>query len=213
MKLQDLTGKKFNYLTVLERFPENSKDNHVQWICLCDCGNKRIVQGKHLKNGFVRSCGCKDLAKRHGLYHTRLHYIWSSMKDRCYNKNNSRYSDWGGRGISICDEWKDDFASFYNWAIETGYTDGLSIDRIDNDGDYCPDNCRWITAHEQCRNKRNNIRIEIDGETKILADWLKVYGMKRSTVFNRIKAGMSPVEAVKKRPRKLNRKNEIATRP
>lgn len=159
-KFKDLTGQKFGKLIVIKKVSKD-KYGHTMWLCECDCGNKKIVLGKCLRNGATRSCGCyhkKQVSKlnlKHGKSNLRIHKIWSNIKQRCFNKNNLRYQYYGARGITICDEWKEDFMSFYNWAMTNGYKDNLSIDRIDVNGNYEPSNCRWATQSEQNANTRN----------------------------------------------------------
>lgn len=158
-KLIDLTGQRFGRLTVIERVG-TSKNGNALWDCKCDCGNTAVVRGASLKNGITRSCGCliaestKNRNTTHCLSKTRLYRIWANMKDRCLNSNTREYPYYGGRGITVCDEWKNDFQAFYNWAMANSYQDHLSIDRIDNDKGYTPDNCRWATHSEQMYNRR-----------------------------------------------------------
>lgn len=167
----DLTGQRFGRLTVIERVPNTSKYKCVKLRCLCDCGNERIVDRDSLVRGLTRSCGClrresmrinhhvqqcgdENTHYRHGKTYTRLYRIWRGMKQRCLNPNYHSFPEYGGRGITICDEWIDDFPQFYEWSIANGYRDDLTIDRMDNDKGYCPTNCRWATRSEQNSNQR-----------------------------------------------------------
>lgn len=174
-KIKDLTGQKFGRLTVVGLADTETRKTY--WICKCDCGNMKSVRSDSLLCGAIKSCGCLkrkqdeiNLTKhhRHKMSGTRIYLEWSGMKSRCYNKNDTRYADWGGRGITVCEEWINSFEAFYNWAISHGYQDDLTIDRIDNDGNYCPDNCRWATRKEQARNRRSNVKIKIGNATKTL---------------------------------------------
>lgn len=136
--------------------------------------------------------------KKHGLIHHRLYRIWGCMKTRCLNKNDEHFPLYGGRGITICDEWKHDFQAFYDWAMANGYQDNLTIDRIDVNGNYEPSNCRWLTRQEQNFNKRNTIFVTLNGETKSLAEWAAETGIYYQTLVYRYKAGKSPAEILKK---------------
>ena len=205
-KLIDLTGQRFGRLTVIER-AENSSAGQARWRCQCNCGRESIVAGQALRSGVVVSCGCYKNEKSseramvrnstHGKYHTRLHRIWSSAKDRCYNHRHRFYARYGGRGITICDEWQHDFQAFWDWAMANGYKDDLSIDRIDNDKGYCPENCRWVSQKVQARNKSDVMLVEIDGIAKSLPEWCEQYGMNYYTAYDRIhKRGWTPQEAL-----------------
>lgn len=153
-KFIDLTGQRFGKLVVLERAKGNSKQ--INWLCKCDCGRTTVVQGSNLKNGHIRSCGCliSESNTKHGQWNTRLYRIYHAMKQRCYNPNSAPYPFYGGRGITVCSEWLNDFQAFYDWAMSNGYRDDLSIDRIDVDGNYEPGNCRWTIKTLQSFNRR-----------------------------------------------------------
>lgn len=166
MKTKDLTGAKFGKLTVIERQGSN-KNGRALWLCECECKNKIIVASPLLLSGKTKSCGCLRAeastcrSTKHGKKNTRIYEVWKNMKKRCYNPNTKEYKHYGGRGITICPEWRNNFKTFYEWAMSHGYNEeaprGLTtIDRIDNNGNYEPKNCRFITIAEQQRNKRNN---------------------------------------------------------
>uniref|UniRef100_A0A6H2A0Y7 HNH endonuclease n=1 Tax=viral metagenome TaxID=1070528 RepID=A0A6H2A0Y7_9ZZZZ len=184
-KVIDLIGKKFGRLTVIERL-ESDKLGRLYWKCKCECGNFTSVLGLSLRYNHTKSCGCLKEEKsktsnlKHGKTKTRLHGIWVNMRERCHNKNNYKYEDYGGRGIEICHEW-DDFMVFYEWSMSNGYQDNLTIDRIDNDGNYEPFNCRWTTMKVQNTNKRTNRNIEFNGKTQCITEWAKELNIPLST--------------------------------
>ncbi len=196
-KFVDLTGKKFGHLLVIKRV-ENDKHNNARFECVCDCGNKSIVLGTSLTQGETRSCGkCKQPMNTKYSSYKNLPYweeistSYRAMKERCYRKNNSNYDRYGGRGIIVCNEWlgKNGRINFYNWAIENGYRKDLTIDRIDNNGNYEPSNCRWANIFEQANNKRNNLKITYNGKTKTLLQWSRIFGIKWVTLRYRILHG------------------------
>lgn len=158
-ELKDLTGLRFGRLIVVSR-DENTKEGRATWLCRCDCGKTTVKQGKLLRNGHCKSCGCGEYENRvsnvtsHRLSNTRLYTIWQGMKQRCNYSKHKDFYNYGGRGITVCDEWSHDFKSFYDWSILNGYDDSLTIDRIDNDKGYSPTNCKWATAKEQRQNQR-----------------------------------------------------------
>lgn len=174
---QDLSGKRYGRLTVIKR--AENRGEKVAWVCKCDCGKDTIVTTDLLKSGRTKSCGCYSrecVSKRRNKgYGRRLINTYNHMKQRCYNENDAGYPNYGGRGISVCKEWRENPDSFYKWAIKNGYKDNLTIDRIDVNGNYEPNNCRWETIETQANNRRNNIIVEHNGEKKTLRQWSKYY--------------------------------------
>lgn len=172
----DLTGHRFERLTVIE-ISGKDKCGYLMWRCKCDCGNEKIIRGHRLRQNITKSCGClrKELSKQrkltHGKARSRLYSVWIGMKQRCYDSNASNYYRYGGRGIRVCDEWLSEFMTFSDWALENGYSPDLTIDRMDNDGNYDPSNCRWATLEQQNNNKSNSRRINYAGKTLTLAQW------------------------------------------
>lgn len=188
MRRLDLVGTRFGRLVVL-RFAGINKNGNSTWLCKCDCGNEKVVSGGNLRAGTVSSCGCirKEQLQTHGESNTRLYNTWNAMKARCYNPKNNRYAIYGARGITVCHEWLDDFKAFSNWAYLNGYRDDLTIDRIDNDKGYSPDNCRWVTNKAQSNNKRNNNVFTYMGETHTVAEWAEKYGLDYHTLLARLR--------------------------
>lgn len=200
-KLNDLTGQVFGRLTVLER-AENGKGGKARWRCLCICGNVTVTQRDRLLGGNTKSCGClkrecaANLAKIDGRSKERLYNIWYKMKQRCNVPNAVNYANYGGRGIKVCEAWEKDYLAFRAWALENGYADNLSIDRIENDKGYCPENCRWISNKAQQRNRRNNRHIALDGETLTVAEWAERTGLTETTIRSRLRKGWSVERAL-----------------
>lgn len=188
-KLIDLTGRRYGYLTVVKR-ADNTDKGQSTWQCLCDCGNVKVISGVLLREGNAKSCGCmrRNLKPnlRHGMSHTRLYYAWNNIKKRCYNESTPAYKNYGGRGIKMCDAWKDSFESFAEWSLSNGYTDSLTIERIDVNGDYCPENCTWIPLNEQQNNRTSCLYFTYNGETKNLHEWCSSLNLPYMTVHNRI---------------------------
>lgn len=199
-KFVNLTGQKYGRLTVLKLhhkeqcYAKNGTKNgsRYYYLCLCDCGNQTIVRGSHLKHGKISSCGCYLKERRvegniiHNFSTSRIYKIWRKMKERCFYKKSIRYSNYGGRGITICDEWLQDFMNFYNWSITNGYADNLTIDRIDTNKNYEPSNCRWITNKEQQRNTRQNHLITYKGKTHCISEWAEIYDINYYVLWARL---------------------------
>lgn len=194
MSGRDLTGQRFGRLLVLSK----ADGKPGRWNCLCDCGNEKVVYGSCLVSGSTKSCGCyrRELHMTHGMYHTRLRGVWAGMIQRCnYDKHidNKWYKQ---NGITVCDEWRNSFQAFHDWAVANGYKDGLSIDRIDNAKGYNPDNCRFATPKEQACNRTNNIMITYHGRTQPLKVWTEELGLNYHTVYCRMRKGKSFEQAI-----------------
>lgn len=189
-KKLNLIGKKFGNLTVIDEVGYRNKK--VYWLCRCNCGNLCEVPTGNLRSGNTTSCGCvhkeltSKLFKIHGQNDTRLYVIWCHIKQRCYNEHCKEHKYYGERNIKMCGAWLNDFMNFYNWAINNGYDDTLTIDRINVNGNYEPNNCRWITQKQQTRNRRSNVIFTYKCKTKCLADWCETLGLNRRTVYSRI---------------------------
>lgn len=201
-KSKDITGQKFNRLTAIKfhhtkeyTYSNNRKQKTQYWLCKCDCGKITIVSKSSLVCGKVKSCGClrKEISTqnalantKHGLKHTKIYSVWHGIKTRCYNINSKDYQNYGGRGIKMCDEWRNDVQAFYYWAINNGHDKNLTIDRIDVNGDYSPNNCRWISRCEQERNKRRTRYLTYNGETHCMKEWAEIIGINYSTLKSRL---------------------------
>lgn len=188
----DLVGQKYNRLTFIRYLEEGErKTNGYNWICKCDCGNFIHANASKVKSGHTKSCGClekefvENINKKYKYRDKRLYGIFRAMISRCSDKNNRRYNDYGGRGITVCPEWTKElgFDDFAEWAYSSGYTESLTIDRIDNDKGYSPDNCRWITNKKQQNNKRHHRYAEYNGETHTLAEWSDMLKIPYSRLY------------------------------
>ena len=201
-KYKDLTGKKFGRLIAI-RPTEKRQYHSMVWECQCECGKITYVRMTSLVQGRTKSCGCLYNETRghykHGKHKTRLYFTHSGMIQRCYNPNNPEYHNYGERGILVCKEWmgEDGFSNFYNWAITNGYSEKLTIDRIDNNGNYEPSNCRWVSFIRNQNNKRTNHTLTYMGETKTIADWARMVGVEYHTLRSRVcKYGWSVEDAL-----------------
>ena len=199
----DLTGKRFGRLIVIRQIGVDKRRREKTWLCQCDCGNTKETKTSYLTSGDTSSCGCyrrecelKNLEKcrgivqkKHGRSNTRIYQIWADMKDRCNNRNNKAFKNYGGRGIKVCEEWEKDFMTFYTWAMDNGYKDTLTIDRINVNKNYEASNCRWVTWEIQANNKRTTKKIKIYEETKTAKKKKKIYGIKASLLLERYNKG------------------------
>lgn len=201
MKRLNLEGNRYGKLTVV-RFSDVVNGTGT-WLCKCDCGNEIISKGWLLKKGAIKSCGCyrRDLGKHknrtHGLSNFRPYYVWKDMKRRCYDKTRPEYKNYGGRGIKICTEWLNSVEKFCEWARKSGYKKGLTIERVNNNMDYCPENCKWVSMKEQLNNNRRNNFLKINGITKTISQWSQKTGIKYDTLWSRVNKGYSDVDLIK----------------
>lgn len=194
-KKLDLLGQRFGRLVVLEEVERRDNGGRVKWLCKCDCGKKVEVVGKDLKNGHTQSCGCLrqellgNRSRKHGMSKTALYHVWDNMMSRCYRKSCSHYHNYGGRGITVCEEWARDRNSFFEWARHSGYKENLQLDRINNDGNYEPANCRFVTSQQNGRNTRWNKVIIYKGRSKCLAEWAEELGFSYDILKRRLLQG------------------------
>jgi len=196
----DLTGENYGRLSVSKLIRDISGKKKM-WLCKCKCGSEIVVSGGNLRSGHTtqcKECALKQLAKnnvKHGGTGSKLYNVWNSITNRTENKNHKSYADYGGRGIKICDEWRD-FSTFLKWSTDSGYSQGLEIDRIDNDGDYSPENCQWVRRIENANNKRNNRWITHNGKTRTMAQWARIFNLNYKLLHKHLSRGYSFEEAV-----------------
>ena len=207
MKMLDITGQRFGRLVALN-VARQDKRGEFFWLCQCDCGNQKIVSSYKLRSGNTKSCGClqaehrkSGFHKTHGMTNTKLYVIWQNMKHRCSDPKNIMYKHYGGRGIKVCEEWLQGFAPFMEWAFSSGYSEGLSIERIDVDGNYEPKNCKWIAKTEQYLNRTDSHRLTAFGRTQTISEWAEESGIQYDTIERRINQyGWSAEDAVTLKP-------------
>jgi hypothetical protein len=204
INLNDLIGQKFNKLTIISARREKGR---IYVKAKCECGNIKEFNYNALKNGHTKSCGCINKTAN-GKSSETLYHTWKHIMERCYRKNDPRYTDWGGRGIEVCDEWKD-YLSFKKWALNNGYQDNLSIDRIDNDKNYCPENCRWVTMKEQNRNKRNTIKVIFHGKEKPLKTLCEELNLNYNSVKYKLKKGIDVIAILEKQYLKMEGESNV----
>lgn len=213
--IKDLTKKRFDKLVAIK--PVGRKHNKTVWLCECDCGNEIEVVGTALSCGNTTSCGCKTL--KHGMFGTRIYNVWHTMKERCYVPTQTSYKNYGERGIKVCEEWQE-FIPFMEWSYANGYDENAkrgecTLDRIDPDGDYCPENCRWVSWDIQANNKTVNVYIEYQGIVDTLSNHARRAGIDPRTAETRKIKGKSIEEifAKTREPIKLKYKGEMMTIP
>lgn len=200
-KASNLIGQRFGRLVVIARNGSNRRGQSL-WLCQCECGKTVSTLGASLKRGNTKSCGCLSSDKvtarntKHGESNTRLYHVWQGMKQRCEYQRHKNYPQYGGRGIALCSEWQN-YENFKTWAINNGYKEGLSIDRINSDLGYEPDNCRWVDSITQARNKRNNHKINFNGETLTVSEWAQRLGVAPGTIRYRNNKGL-PLNKISK---------------
>lgn len=206
-RIKDLKGQRFGKILVKEYV--GSENKRSMWLCLCDCGKEKIISSKNILTNNVRSCGCLkekgfikgDVVK--GACGNRLYKVYKDMIHRCYYPSEKEYKNYGGRGIKVCDEWLADFHSFSKWAFENGYDINapfgkFTIDRIDNDGNYEPSNCRWVDMKTQLNNTSCNVKLTANGETMTIAQWARKLSVNDRTLQSRHRKGMSDEEIINK---------------
>lgn len=208
----EMEGKRFGRLVVLKK-DHKDKRGEWYWLCICDCGNYKVASGYKIRSGNTKSCGCLQSEMRkagnhktHGMTNSRLYVIWSNMRARCNNPKSCEYISYGGKGIFVCKEWEK-FENFSKWAFEHGYSQTLTIDRINVNGPYSPKNCRWVTSKEQSLNRTDNHLITALGKTQTIREWADESGLKYDTIERRINCyAWSPEDAVTIKPWHKNKK-------
>lgn len=210
---ENLTSRKYGRLTVIR--PAGHIGGRTAWECQCNCGNTVIVKAYNLKSGETKSCGClhKEMlhkpnlgTTKHGFEKDPLYNVWKNLISRCNNPKDKSFQRYGARGISVCREWAEDVGAFIEWARDSGYREGLQIDRKDNDGPYSPENCRWATRKENCRNTRRNVIITVNGISKTQAEWCEVLGCEYYRLDNR-KRMENKVKFIQKRLEEVHANN------
>lgn len=197
-KKVEMIGKRFGRWVVLERHSTN-KNGTIRYLCKCDCGVVKDVSGVLLRNGQSSSCGCYNkeiISNPNRVRGTKLYGLYLAIKRRCCNPKCKEYKNYGGRGIRMCDEWSNGFFKFKEWALKNGYKSGLWIDRINNDGNYEPSNCRWATPKEQANNKRTNHLFTYNGETHTIKEWSEAKNINYGTLMQRINNHKDPFAPV-----------------
>lgn len=195
-----LEGQRFGRLVAVKEVGRTNNGN-AKWLCKCDCGGQKVVASYALRIGRTQSCGCIKAEQNYakGTHHetgSPIYKLWSCVKNRCYNQNDPKYPQYGGRGITVCDEWKTNYESFRDWCQDNGYKKGLTIDRVNVNGNYCPQNCRFSTQKVQQNNRTNNHLLSFRGETHTMAEWSDILGIPYRRLEHRINRGWSAERAL-----------------
>lgn len=209
-KLIDITGQRFGRLTVIKKSEKRDSGGNVFWVCRCECGNIKDICSRELRRKSSISCGCynrehnqktlgqRGYGKTHGKINTKLYRVYRTMITRCCNKNCEKFKNYGERGITICTEWRKDFQLFYDWAMSHGYKEGLTIERIDVNGNYCPENCEWIPSFMQAKNKTTTHKIKYNNSIKTIEELSVETGISYHTIYNRYRKGYDIETCLKK---------------
>ncbi len=214
-KTVDLIGERYGRLTVIAKSgQEKEKHRRSLWLCECDCGKQKIVTTDHLKSGSTKSCGClkREVAtaqileysaqnpgarRTHGATGKKIYWAYQHMMERCYSPQSERFISYGARGICVCDEWKNNPKAFVDWSLSNGFEEDLTLDRINVNGDYCPENCRWVSWDVQANNKRSSVYVNVRGEKLTLAQVAQKYGLRKGTVWWRHHHGWEDEDLIK----------------
>ncbi len=211
---ESVIGQKFGKVTIIKEVPRRGKNKSRAVLGECECGNKKEFILRNLKKGYTTSCGCfhKQVIKKvfgtHLLRKHPLYRIRTGMLTRCTNENEPCYKNYGGRGITVCEEWRTDFLSFYNWAIENNWEKGLEIDRINNDGNYEPMNCRFVSRKQNTRNRRSTVMLKYLGETKAMSEWAEIYKIDLRLLWSRLFVGNWSLEDALTKKKKVSKHSE-----
>jgi len=196
INVEKYIGTKHFYLTIVSESEPLNANRRTTFLCKCDCGNYKKIEWELIKYGKSKSCGClratlgADRERTHNLTNHKLYKVWANIITRCTNEKYYQFNRYGGRGIKICELWRNDFKCFYDWAIKNGWMPGLQIDRKENDGNYEPDNCRIVTPKVNANNKSNNLKFDLNNSSFSISDLCQLYGLKYTTLYGRIKKGI-----------------------
>lgn len=210
-RMIDISNQRFGRLVAFQPSTALATNKSKKWICKCDCGTTKEIRSSDLRFGKVTSCGCRkdektsERFKKHGMSGTLIYDVWRSIKQRCYNPRNKDFPNYGGRGILMDPQWKEDFTTFHHWAVSNGYREGLTIERVDPNGNYEPSNCSWIENEEQANNRRNSIRYEYQGQSLTIRELSEKLNMNYNTLRDYLRNKKMSVEEVINKKHKQKR--------